>query len=172
MLSGTTISLFFKKRMKILLICCSIVLIAACNNVSKNTAGNVDSIPGAEATAATTDTLEQGCYSYIYQKDTASMQVEVHGPHVTGSLKYKFFEKDQNDGTFEGEVKNGILSGWYLFRSEGVMSVRQVAWRIRGNRLEPGYGPETQRNDTAMFANPATVVFDTLTPFLKAPCII
>ena len=158
--------------MKLLVFLTVFVSLVACNNASKNTDSVSDSAMVQNPSSVSSDTLEQGCYSYIYGRDTASLQAEVHGPHVTGSLKYKFFEKDQNDGTFEGEVKNGVLSGWYLFRSEGIMSVRQVAWQVRGNRLLQGSGNEVQRGDTMLFSNPSGVVFDTLRPFVKVPCVI
>lgn len=125
-----------------------------------------DSLPVAS------DTVLSGCYSLTANRDTASLQVQVRGNTARGSLSYNLFEKDRNDGTFEGEIANGILTGWYLFRSEGKMSVRQVAWKIQSGYLWPATSEIMVRNDTAMFKNPQNLSFDSSRVFVKVKCVI
>jgi hypothetical protein len=146
---------------------------AACN--SESTTGQetaVDSSTVKINTPTVVDTTLSGCYSLIVNRDTASLQLQRKGNLFTGSLSYNLYEKDHNDGTFQGEVSNGILTGWYLFRSEGIMSVRQEVFKIGNNRLWPAQGQVVIRNDTAMYTNPEKLTFDTSRAFVKVQCVI
>jgi hypothetical protein len=91
---------------------------------------------------------------------------------VNGSLSYNIYQKDRNDGTLQAELAGNIISGWYLFKSEGVISVRQVSWKINADDLWPAIGEMIQKNDTAMFVQPDKLQYDSSRPFKKVPCII
>jgi hypothetical protein len=150
-------------------------LLFACNNPGEKISDSgtaTDTIPGASSTSAGIDTTLAGCYSSIINKDTSAMQIETKGAVVSGPLSYNIFEKDRNDGNFQGEVRGNILTGWYLFKSEGMMSVRQVAWKINGRSLWPGYGEVTQKGDTMLFKNIDQLRFDSTRPFTKVPCTL
>ena len=84
--------------------------------------------------------LFPGCFSQVVKSDTALLQMENNKGNVTGALTYDFYQKDRNDGTLQAEQTGDIINGWYLFKSEGIMSVRQVAWKINGNELWPAIG--------------------------------
>jgi hypothetical protein len=154
---------------------CVIILTAiaaACNNESTTgQEATKDSIVQTQPPVIA-DTTISGCYSSIVNRDTASLQLQRKGTMVTGSLSYNLYQKDRNDGTFHGEVSNGLLTGWYLFRSEGVMSVRQEIWKIGNDRLWPAQGQVVVRNDTTLFTNPEKLSFDTSRAFMKVQCII
>ncbi|TXJ25896.1 MAG: hypothetical protein E6Q24_13490 [Chitinophagaceae bacterium] len=147
----------------------------ACNNpgekISNNSNPNDSTAASTSATAAL-DTTLAGCYSSIYKRDTSALQIETRGAVISGPLSYNLFEKDRNDGNFQGEVNGNVLSGWYLFRSEGVMSVRQVAWKIKGNHLWPATGEVQQRGDTMFFKNMDQLQYDSLHPFVKVACTL
>lgn len=68
------------------------------------------------------------CYAYMGKKDTAFMHINIADSIVTGNLKYAIFEKDSNDGTLQGKLKNDTLLANYTFVSEGVESVREVVF--------------------------------------------
>ena len=143
----------------------------ACNN---------DEIKPAEITAdtvisssvVTVDSLSSGCYSQIIKRDTSLLQLEQKANTVTGALSYNIFQKDRNDGTVQADVTGDIITGWYLFRSEGIVSVRQVTWQINGDELWPGIGEVIQKNDTMLFAQPDKLQYDSTRPFKKVACII
>ena len=163
--------------MKSFLIAYSIIAIAcSCNNEAVQTDTSKSDTAVSEVAPSIkneeTDTVFSGCYSMIIARDTASLQIQKKGPLVTGSLSYNLFEKDRNDGTFEGELNNNVLIGWYLFRSEGLMSVRQVAWQVDGNKLYPGFGEIIVRKDSSMFVKPDQLKFDRTRPFVKVKCLI
>ena len=68
------------------------------------------------------------------------MKVEVFENVVTGTLSYKFYQKDSNKGEFEGTLKGDTLLADYTFMSEGTQSVRQVVFLIKGETAIEGYG--------------------------------
>lgn len=152
-----------------------VCVLFACNNPGgkiSDTNAAKDTLPGSSSSTKAIDTTLTGCYSSIYKKDTSALQIETRGAVIAGPLSYNLFEKDRNDGNFQGEVQNNILSGWYLFKSEGVMSVRQVAWKINGSSLWPATGEVVQHGDTILFKNMDQLHFDSTRPFTKVPCIL
>lgn len=118
------------------------------------------------------DTAVSGCYSLIAGRDTASLQLQRRGPTATGSLSYNLYQKDRNDGTFQGELNGDRLVVWYMFRSEGVMSVRQEIFQVVPDKLLPAIGEVTVVNDTARFVNPDNLKFDSKRAFVKVKCEI
>jgi hypothetical protein len=148
-----------------------ILLVCSCNNQSKtSSAANSDS--ENTLAVATADTVSSGCFSQVVRNDTALLQVENNKGNISGALTYNYFEKDRNDGTFKGEQSGDVISGWYLFKSEGIMSVRQVSWKINGNELWPAIGEVIEKNDTTVFKEPENLRYDSTRPFRKIPCII
>lgn len=154
------------------------IVLVACNTNGKEGQANAvtDSVitPTSEGQPATVsvDTSLSGCYSMIEKRDTASFQLEVKGSTATGPLTFHPFEKDRNDGTFQGDIEGNILTGWYLFKSEGVMSIRQVIWKIQDGTLIPGYGDMKERNDSSIFVDPTKLQFDNSRSFVKVKCIV
>lgn len=151
-------------------------LAVACNNPGEKisdagaTADSTVTQPTSNTTAL--DTSLAGCYSSTYKRDTSALQIETKGAVISGPLSYSLFEKDRNDGNFQGEVGGNILFGWYLFKSEGIMSVRQVAWKIKGTHLWPASGEMTQRGDTMIFKSMDRLQYDSLHPFVKVACVL
>jgi len=143
----------------------------ACNNNGKSS-GELSSDTVVNSMSIAVDSLSSGCYSQIVQRDTAFLQLENKGGIVNGSLSYNIYQKDRNDGTLQAELAGDVITGWYLFKSEGVVSVRQVSWKINADDLWPAIGEMIQRNDTAMFAQPDKLQYDSSRPFKKVPCII
>lgn len=91
--------------------------------------------------------VSEECYSAIIKKDTISMSLNLKGSQVvSGNLSYKFFEKDKNEGTLVGVIKQDTLVAEYTFMSEGVSSVRQVVFLKQGNTYVEGYGDVVDDN--------------------------
>lgn len=85
--------------------------------------------------------VSEECYSAIIKKDTISMSLNIKGKEIaSGKLVYNFFEKDKNEGTLVGEIKGDTLFAEYVFVSEGVSSIRQVAFLKKGNSYIEGFG--------------------------------
>lgn len=153
------------------------LVLMACDNTGGNQSGEdtvgrgpvevVDIMP-----QPVIDSTIQGCYSVINKRDTASLQLIIKDSSITGSISYDLYEKDRNDGTFQGEIVDGMLLAWYMFRSEGVMSVRQEVFKIAKDELWPATGEVSVRNDTAYFSKPDQLKFDSTRAFKKVQCEI
>jgi hypothetical protein len=120
------------------------------------------------AEKTTTDAGGLNCYRYIKNKDTVILKMRSANGLVTGTLMYNFYEKDKNTGTIEGKIDGDLLFADYTFNSEGVKSVRPVAFKKTGNQFIEGYGETEENNGKMSFKNKDSLNFDhsiTLAPF-------
>ena len=153
----------------------AVALFAGCNNPGeKITDGDKSAGDSAvvKTPSTTADTSIAGCYSYISARDTVAVQLDKKGDNLRGQLSFNYYEKDRNDGVFEGAVEGDIISGFYLFRSEGVMSVRQEIFRYNNGKLIPASGEVVQRNDSTFYKDPASLRFDESRALTKEPCVL
>lgn len=109
-----------------------------------------------------------GCYELVSGGDTARLQLQLQDTLIQGTLVYDWKERDGNTGTFKGAVRDSLLKAYYTFESEGMTSVREVTFLIKGDQLLEGYGPVGQRGDTVVFLRPDALQFSGERPFL--PC--
>ncbi|MFN0255525.1 hypothetical protein [Pedobacter ureilyticus] len=123
-----------------------------------------------DTTAANIPLEEQTCYSYIKGKDTAHLSLITTGVASTGELNYKWFEKDKNMGTIEGEMHGDTLFANYTFNSEGKQSVRQVAFLKKGNQLVEGFGDVEEKDGKVRFKDLSKLKFDDAMVFEKVAC--
>ncbi len=148
------------------------VLCSNCNNAvdEKKTTGN--QAKGSDSIIAITKTAEQlaGCYQAIIGKDTAALQLNVSENMVSGSLLYNRFEKDDSKGNFTGKIDNNIIRAWYVFQSEGTVSVKELFFRIDNGKLAEGYGEMDMKHDTAVFRYPTALRYEENHPYLKVNC--
>lgn len=101
----------------------------------------MEEAPAASEKIAVEEPVSEECYSAIIKKDTILMTLNIKGNELTsGKLSYNFYEKDKNEGTLVGEIKEDTLFADYTFMSEGVFSVRQVAFLKKGDSYVEGYG--------------------------------
>lgn len=111
-----------------------------------------------------------GCYQMIIENDTATLKIVQQNDSISGDLIYNRYEKDDNTGRFAGKITDDKIIGWYTFNSEGIISIRQVIFKIDSTSLYEGYGDIEQRNDSAIFSYPQTLDYETKHPFLKTDC--
>ena len=110
----------------------SSLVLAACNNnaeQSSTTAETKDTSKHEEVKIQVPNTV---CYLNVTAKDSIFLKTEVFPNVVTGTLRYKFFEKDNNKGEIDGALHGDTLIAEYKFMSEGVQSVRKVMFLITG----------------------------------------
>jgi hypothetical protein len=156
---------------------CALLIAVACNSggekVNEQKPQNQpDTLAVNNNSVINADTTISGCYTQVFNRDTAYLQLEIKDSNITGPLTYNIFQKDRNEGSIKAEIADSLITGWYLFKSEGIISVRQVAWRIKPGQLWPATGKMIQRNDTTMFANPDKLEFDSKRPFVKVKCVV
>lgn len=156
-------------KMIFLIVTGLLLVIASCNNNEDTETGSV-----TDATRTDTNNIKPtsqvgGCYLMIQGKDTASLQMTAVDGNVSGTLQYRRFEKDDNDGTIKGSVRDGLIDANYTFQSEGTTSVRQVVFSIKGDSLYEGYGEIKVTADSAAFINTSQLKFLPV-PFVKIDC--
>ncbi len=140
----------------------SIIILTACNNQAKNNTASQNATTFNEAITT--------CYSYAKDSNQVSLQITIKGNMVTGNLIYNYFEKDKNIGKIDGEMRGDTLFASYNFKSEGLNSVREVAFLKMGNKLFEGYGEVLEKSDKMVFKNRATLNFDNKMPLTKTDC--
>lgn len=133
----------------------AIVLLSAC---AKKTENN-DMVTSTVTNSNQTDF--SGLYSYQQNGDTITLQLMVDGTKADGNLLYALNEKDQNSGTFIGEIKDGILIANYTFSSEGVLSERQIAFKLNDTSAVEGYGDVEEINGKMLFKDAENLEYGT-----------
>jgi len=150
--------------MKVINFIIIIALITACNPQNEN-----KEQPGSQPPAPETPS-PINCYSYTSAADTITLKVVHVGQSITGTLEYSLKEKDKNKGTIQGVMKDNILVADYTFMSEGVQSVRQVAFKLEGNSFIEGYGESFSENEKMKFRNVDSLTFSSSFKLTEVPC--
>jgi hypothetical protein len=119
-------------------------------------------------TDSTATGLVLGCYVFHDDENHVSLEFTEIGSISKGNLTYAFAEKDKNIGTFVGHLKDGVLLADYTFQSEGVESVRQVAFKVENDTLIEGYG-DMNAEGTA-FKDVNSLNFTSTMPLVKTDC--
>jgi hypothetical protein len=110
------------------------------------------------------------CYSTTTGKDSVFLKVEVFPNVVTGKLSYKIYQKDSNEGEFEGQLHGDTLLADYKFMSEGKESVRQVIFLIQNSMAIEGYGNMEEKNGKMLFKDTKGITFGKGLILKKVPC--
>jgi hypothetical protein len=105
------------------------------------------------------ETTSISCYRYIHTRDTVILRTTLINNIITGTLEYKFYEKDHNQGTIQGKMNGDILFADYSFNSEGMASRRPVAFKKIGKNFVEGYGETQNINGKEVFKNADSLDF-------------
>ena len=131
------------------------ICIAACNHSpTENSAVNMKT--------SKKDSTFNICYSSIVKKDTVLLNALMTGDSITGSLGYKLYEKDQNNGSIMGKMFGDTIRARYTFMSEGKESVREIAFLRKDTLLIEGSGKLKDENGKVIFENVKDVKFNGL----------
>jgi hypothetical protein len=134
---------------------------------STTTASDTNSTPG---TTSENSPLT-GCFRFAERKDSAFLHIESADSVVNGTLRFQLFEKDKNEGVFTGKMHGDTLFATYTFMSEGVQSVREVAFlkQTPSGWIE-GFGETTERANAMIFRDKSRVDFSKGLNFAKVSC--
>lgn len=109
-----------------------------------------------------------GCYSAMLERDVYTLTItSEHRGTVLGSVSFDNFEKDSSSGTFVGTYNDGLLVGDYSFQSEGMSSVRQLAFQKVDNGFVPGFGEVQVVDDRETFVDTTALSYDNSYTFIK-----
>jgi hypothetical protein len=109
------------------------------------------------------------CYSSIVKKDTVLLNALMTGDSINGSLGYKLYEKDQNNGSIIGKMHGDTLRAMYTFMSEGKESVREVIFIKRDSLLVEGSGGLKEVDGKVVFDDSKDIKFNGLV-LARVPC--
>lgn len=113
------------------------------------------------------------CYAFANDSSNVVLSFNVNShQEVNGKLNYKLYGKDKNEGTLIGNMKGDTLIGDYTFMSEGVSSVREVAFLQRENTLIEGYGDVAEANGKMIFKDKKKLKFDPKMVLTKVDCTV
>lgn len=146
------------------------ILVSSCKNETKKEEFEVTSPEESDIMESDVNSPEIACYRYISKKDTVLLQMEKMNDEVAGTLSYNYFEKDKNDGTFEGKMMGDTLLGNYTFKSEGAVSVREVLFLKKGNMLVEGFGEVEEINGKIKFKNNTKFTYNDAMPLEAINC--
>ncbi|MCP2026084.1 hypothetical protein L1276_001224 [Flavobacterium sp. HSC-32F16] len=111
------------------------------------------------------------CYSWTSKGSVIEMSFNVNShQEVNGKLSINIVGKDKNEGTLIGNMKGDTLIADYTFNSEGVSSVREVAFLQRENTFIEGYGDVVTANDKVTFKDKTKLKFDPKNTLTKVDC--
>ena len=116
-----------------LLLLSSILILSACNNNAEQPSATTEAKDTSKQEEVKIQVPNTVCYLNVTGKDSIFLKTEILPNVVTGTLKYKFFEKDNNNGEIDGTLHGDTLIADYKFMSEGVQSIRKVMFLITGN---------------------------------------
>jgi hypothetical protein len=123
---------------------------------------------GQTITEVDNPTME--CFVGNSGKDTIIVNLTTDADKVTGTLSYKFFEKDSNHGTIDGSLHGDTILATYSFAAEGTSSEREVAFLKKDNSLAEGYGDMEEKDGKMKFKSPANLSFGRGFMLVKVQC--
>ncbi len=149
---------------KLFYLFCIILTAIGCQNNQPNNMSETVSADTAKPFVDSVTTVQtsngKNCFAYIKNQDTILLTLNLKDTLATGKLVYNLYEKDKNTGTFNGFLRHDTLIANYTFLSEGMTSVRQVAFLLKGDILQQGSGNMKDQNGRLVFTNKKDIVFD------------
>ena len=146
------------------------IVLTACNTNPRTSTENSDSLNAVTKATDTSHLNEKSCYQHYSAKDTVKLELVKNENIISGTLRFKRFGKDENKGTFAGVMRGDTLVADYTFMSEGVTSVRQIAFLKRNNTLVEGYGDVEEKNGKMVLKNIGRLNFKGSAPLVLGAC--
>ncbi|MEO8534938.1 MAG: hypothetical protein ABI441_14365 [Flavobacterium sp.] len=127
--------------------------------------------PSAPKEAEIAEPAGNQCYSYASNNSMVDLSFNVNSQQeVNGTLSYNISGKDKNEGILVGNMKGDTLIADYTFTSEGISSVREVAFLSREGTFIEGYGETVEANDKITFKDKSKLKFDQKNILIKVDC--
>ncbi|MGO4770342.1 hypothetical protein ACEN2I_01660 [Flavobacterium sp. W22_SRS_FK3] len=111
------------------------------------------------------------CYAWGANGSVIEMSFNVNSnQEVNGKLKYNLVGKDKNEGTLIGNIYGDTIIADYTFDSEGVSSIREVAFLQKDGTYIEGYGDVVEANGKVSFKDRKKLKFDMKNTLTKVDC--
>ncbi len=146
-------------KQKISIVIAFVVLISCNGNPEKTITDNKVTTESVATEKIKNSNETSECYINTKNKDSMVLTLTIKNNLVTGNMNYQIAGKDKNKGTLQGEMRGDTLFADYTFWSEGIQSVRQVAYIKKGNSLLEGYGDVEEKGNRMVFKNTGALNF-------------
>jgi hypothetical protein len=157
--------------MKNILCLLAIIFISGCINDPKEGTHVIESKDVTDnVTIQDPENKLGGCYVSILKRDSANLNLIIKNNYVSGTLEYKLYEKDRNNGTISGKYEDSLIVLNYTFQSEGISSIREVVFKVVNGELLEGQGLIEMKGDTAKFKDISKLIYPEEYRFKKTDC--
>jgi hypothetical protein len=146
----------------------AVLLLFSCNNAEESSVPTTDTI-GTDSLPVV-PAINVQCYENQNGADTVQLRIADSSGMISGKLNYRIEGKDANTGSFLGKWYGDTLVAEYSFRSEGVRSVRQIAFLRKDSFLIEGFGPVIQENKHMKFKSRDSLSFNEVNRLSLIPC--
>lgn len=144
-----------------------LVVFASC----KKTAPVPEIVPNSPKEAEIAEPSGDQCFAFVNDSSTVELSFNVNShQEVNGKLSYKLYGKDKNEGTIIGNIKGDTLIADYTFMSEGVSSIREVAFLQKDATYIEGYGDVAEANGKVVFKDKKKLKFIPKMILTKVEC--
>ena len=158
------------KKVLTLIAVLSLSVFASCKKET-TTIEPVQITPSPPKEAELVEPAGDQCYAWRLNGSIIEMSFNVNShQEVNGKLSYNLVGKDKNEGTLIGNMKGDTLIADYTFNSEGVSSVREVAFLQKDGTFIEGYGDIVTANDKVSFKDKSKLKFDPKNTLVKVDC--
>jgi hypothetical protein len=144
----TTVNLNMKISV-ILFFLATLFLISCNSGPTENT--------GINRKTSDSDSTFNLCYSSFVKKDTVLFNALVYGDSIKGSLGYKLYEKQQDNGLLLGKMVGDTIWGLYTFMSADSEFVNEVTFLRVDTLLIEGLGDRVLKNGKFVFADKSKI---------------
>lgn len=137
----------------------------------KKTAPVPEITPSSPKDAEIVEPSGNQCFAFANDSSNVELSFNVNShQEVNGKLSYKLYGKDKNEGTLIGNIKGDTLIADYTFMSEGVSSVREVAFLQKDGTYIEGYGDVAEANGKVIFKDKKKLKFIPKMILTKVDC--
>lgn len=128
-------------------------------------------VPKAPKSAANPVVSGGECYVSTANNSTVELSFNINSmQEVNGKLIYIPYQKDKNEGIIVGSISGDTLIADYTFMSEGVSSVREVAFLKKDGTYIEGFGDVIESNGKFVFKDKTKLKFDLKNTLSKVEC--
>ncbi|HPZ87632.1 MAG TPA: hypothetical protein PLQ32_05990 [Flavihumibacter sp.] len=128
---------------------------AACSDPSTGTKAE----PTTTEAPSPAPKSDKQCYSYFSNTDTITLVVKGPDSALTGSLVFMLNGKDRNIGTLKGKMLGDTLVADYTYQSEGITSIREIAFLRKDGNMLQGVGPVQVKDNHQYFSDRSKLQF-------------
>ena len=105
------------------------------------------------------DSVYNLCYASFVQKDTVLLNALMYGDSIKGSLGYKLYERQQDNGLILGKMHGDTLRALYTFMKGDSELINEITFLRKESILTEGLGKRVRKAGKLVFENTRNVEY-------------